>query len=72
MRTKLGELRKAPGYDRTKPFLGTAVYVDSPKTSPKERFRTHEAKVIKNFAGFSSSDIDQFIDEIKRNLGGKD
>ncbi len=53
LRTKLSDLKKAPGYGRTKPFLAKAVYVTGPETARKQAYRTHEATVIKCFADFS-------------------
>lgn len=49
LRTQLRELQKAAGYGRNKPMLAKAVYVAEPTTQQKQRFRTRQATVIKNF-----------------------
>lgn len=65
VRTKLRELKKIAGYGRTKPMLARAIYFAAPETQHKERFDTHEALLIKEFAGFSASSLDSFLAEMK-------
>lgn len=53
MRRKFSELKKIPGYGRTKPAPLVAVCRLPPKTPDKERFRSHEAVVISQWEGLS-------------------
>jgi hypothetical protein len=47
LRTKLKDLQKTFGYGRTDPFRARAVYVAAPPDAAKDRFRTHEAAVLR-------------------------
>lgn len=69
LRTKLRELQKAAGYGRTKPMLAKAVYVVAPNTNDKQRFRTHQASVIKNFEEFSPSALELFRVQVTQSQG---
>jgi hypothetical protein len=53
LRRKFSELKKIPGYGRTKPAPVVAVCLLPPKTPDKERFRSHEATVISQWDGLS-------------------
>jgi len=53
LRRKFSELKKIPGYGRTKPAPVVAVCLLPPKTADKERFRSHEAIVISQWDGLS-------------------
>lgn len=53
LRRKFSELKKIPGYGRTKPAPVVAVCLLPPKTADKERFRAHEATVIPQWDGLS-------------------
>jgi hypothetical protein len=70
LRTKLRELQKAAGYGRTKPMLAIAVYVAGPETNQKQRFRTHQAMVIKNFEEFSPHALEPFRVQLTQRQGG--
>jgi len=70
LRMKLRELLKLPGYGRTTPLLGRAVYVAGPASPPKERFKTQEALVIKNYEKFDPSPFAEFIARISKTKGG--
>ncbi len=61
VRTKLLDLIKAPGYGRDKPMLANLVYIAGPDTPLKQRFRTHEALVVKNFDTFSPDTLQPFL-----------
>lgn len=65
LRMKLRELLKLPGYGRTTPLFGKAIYVSAPESPPKERFKTLEAQVIKNYGEFDPASLDSFIGRIK-------
>jgi hypothetical protein len=70
LRSKLTDLRKIAGYGRSKPMLMKAVYISAPETEPKQRFRTYEALVIRNFGAFSPSLLAPYIAQIKGMQGG--
>ena len=67
---KMNDLRKAPGYGRSEPFLASAVYIAGEQNRFKERFRTREASLIKQFKQFTTQDLDEFISQIRRKKGG--
>ncbi|MCB0288901.1 MAG: hypothetical protein KDH97_01470, partial [Calditrichaeota bacterium] len=67
---KMNDLRKAPGYGRSEPFLASAVYIAGEQNRFKERFRTREASLIKQFEQFTTQDLDEFISQIRRKKGG--
>jgi serine/threonine protein kinase len=63
---KLRELLKAAGYGREKPIAVQAVYVAPPYDHRKERYRSHQAVVIRQMDGFASStELDAFIGQVK-------
>lgn len=71
LRAKLRDIRKAPGYGRTSPFLSTAIYVTGPCTPQKERYRTHEvAMVLKNFEPFTPDALEPFLSAVARKNEG--
>ena len=65
LRTKLRDLRKAPGYGRTTPILASAVYVAGPSIPQKERYRTREVDtVIKSLEDFAPDSLAPFLDTL--------
>jgi len=62
LNAKINDLRKAPGFGRTKPIAKKAVYVSGEKNPSKERFRSRELEVIKQFDTFSSDSLSYFTD----------
>jgi hypothetical protein len=69
LNTKLNDLRKAPGYGRTKPIQVSTVLVSGEKNRHKERFRSREAEVIKHFGSFSRDVLSSFISHLKGGRG---
>ena len=65
LRRKFSELKKIPGYGRTKPAPLVAVCLLPPKTPDKERFRSHEAIVIPQWGGLSSEPWLPIIAQLK-------
>jgi hypothetical protein len=65
LRRKLRELQKSAGYGRTKPMPVVAISLIPPAAPEKERFRTHEALVIPQLAGFSPDALQPFISLLK-------
>ncbi|MEK6289631.1 MAG: hypothetical protein AABO57_28275 [Acidobacteriota bacterium] len=70
LRMKLRELLKLPGYGRTTPLLGKAVYIGAPKLPAKERFKTLEALVIKDYGEFKPASLEPFLTRISKAKGG--
>jgi hypothetical protein len=65
LRRKLRELQKSAALGREKPWLGRGIYVGTPATPQKERFRTHEAMLLREPpAGFDSSAMAPLLDAI--------
>jgi hypothetical protein len=69
LRTKLRDLQKITGYGRTKPMLAQAIYTGPPETPAKQRYRTREALLLRNFEAFTPDAVQPFIDEIKKTKG---
>jgi hypothetical protein len=70
LRMKLREFLKLPGYGRTAPLLAKVVYITAPELPAKERFKTLEAMVIKNYGEFSPAAIEPFLAQISKAKGG--
>jgi hypothetical protein len=63
---KLRELLKAAGYGRPQPIDVQAVYIAPPDDHRKERFRSHQAAVIRQPQDFAlSAELSDFIGTIK-------
>jgi class 3 adenylate cyclase len=63
---KLRELLKAAGYGRETPIGVQGVYVAPPDDRRKERYRSHQASVLRQSAEFApSAELDAFISQIK-------
>jgi len=61
---KMNDLRKAPGYRGGKPLKAGSVYLGGDRIRFKERFRSREALVIKQFGAFSEADLAPFIAQL--------
>jgi hypothetical protein len=68
--SKLRDLRKLPGYGGFRPKLATAIYTGPPDSPHKERFRSREAMVIKNFQSFSAEALKPFMTAIEAGRKG--
>ncbi|MGH8533541.1 MAG: hypothetical protein ACREV1_12640, partial [Gammaproteobacteria bacterium] len=66
---KRQELIKLPGLGRPKPILAKAFYIGGEKTPQKERFRSHEARVIKHFGDFMPELLAPFLTDIQQAKG---
>jgi hypothetical protein len=71
LRTALRDVQKIAGYGRSKPLLAKAIYVSAPETPPKQRFRTREALVIKQFGAFSPVPLQPFLTSLAQGRGGQ-
>jgi hypothetical protein len=69
LRRKLRELQKIAGYGRALPRPVVGICLVPPKTSDKERFRTHEAMLLAQWDGLSAERLQPFVEQLKR-LGG--
>ncbi len=65
LKSQLMELKKALGLGRTKPYVAKAIYVSSPVTPEKERFRTNDALVLRNGQGFNPEILQPFIQKLR-------
>jgi len=70
LRMKLRELLKLPGYGRTTPLLEKAIYIGGPESSTKDRFRTLDARIIRNYGDFDAKLLEPFIAQISKAKGG--
>ena len=68
---KLLELQKIAGYGRASPLLARAVYIGPPENQPKALFRTHGARVIRNYGGFTTESLAPFLAELRAAGGGR-
>lgn len=62
---KKNDLQKAFGWGRKRPFKATTIYLADPKTDFKQHLRSHEIKVLKNFAAFSPTALAPFVHDLK-------
>lgn len=63
---KLRELLKAAGFGRTRPIAVQAVYVAPPDDHRKDRFRTHQASVLRQPQGFAPfAELESFVGAVK-------
>jgi hypothetical protein len=63
---KLRELLKAAGYGREKPIAVQAVYIAPPHDHRKERYRSHQAGIIRQAGEFApSTELDAFVTQVK-------
>jgi hypothetical protein len=46
-------------------MLAEAIYTGPPENPAKQRFRTREALLLRNFGDFTPDALQPFIDEIK-------
>jgi hypothetical protein len=69
VRKNLDDLKKAYGYGRESDWLANAVYVGTPLSDQKKVFRTHKAKVIRNFEAFKPDDLREFLSAINAAKG---
>lgn len=69
LRMKLRELLKLPGYGRTTPLIGKAIYIGGPSSPSKERLKTLEALILKNYDAFDPATLEPFIAQIRKAKG---
>jgi hypothetical protein len=62
---KLLDLLKAPGYGRTMPWLGQAVYLAPPDHRRKQRFRPRSIDVIREESGFQPALLQGFVAQLQ-------
>ena len=71
LRMKLRELVKLPGYGRTVPLHVKAIYIGGPESEPKDRFKTLEAQVIRNYGEFNPKILDPFLAQVSKAKGAR-
>jgi len=63
---KLRDLLKAAGYGRERPIAAQAVYIAPPFDHRKERYRSHQASVIRQTDELAlGSELDAFVSQVK-------
>lgn len=62
LNAKINDLRKAPGFGRSKPMAKKTVLIGGEKSPVKERFRSREVEVIKQFDPFSGEHLKPFTE----------
>ena len=65
LRRKLREIQKSAAFGRKKPITGKAIVVAPPESTTKQRFRTHEALVIDQQAGFDPAPLKPFLSQLR-------
>jgi len=65
------EMLKLQGLVRPKPILARAFYISGEKTPQKERFRSAEVLVIKNYNGFLPDSLTPFLNLLRQAKGGQ-
>lgn len=70
MKTKLNDLRKVPGYERTGPLKAKTIFVTGKETWHKNEFDTLEAEVIKEYDPLYCEVIAPFISRLTEKDGG--
>jgi hypothetical protein len=65
LRRKLREIQKIAGYGRTHPMRAVAIALAAPASPQKQQFRTHEARVIPQFDGFSPDPLRPFLRQVR-------
>ncbi len=68
--SKLRDLKKLPGFDGYKPKLATVIYAGTPTTQQKERFRSRDSIVIKNFDAFTPQSLEPLMAAVKQSQSG--
>jgi hypothetical protein len=69
LKSQLMELKKAFGFGRARPYAAKAIYVSSPITPEKERFRTNDALVLRDGKGFDPAILAPFIQKLREHSG---
>ena len=59
--SKRADLKKVFGWGRQQPLAAQAIYFAAPQADFKQRFRSHEIMVMKNFETFASNDLQGFV-----------
>ncbi len=65
LRRKLREIQKSAAFGRKRPITGKAIVVAPPESVTKQRFRTHEALVIDQQAGFDPKPLQNFLSQLR-------
>jgi hypothetical protein len=65
LRRKMREIQKSAGYGRTLPAPTLAVAILDPRTPEKDRFRSHEARVLRAPEGTPAAALAPFIAQLR-------
>jgi TIR domain len=72
LRRKLREVQKSAGYGRTKVKPVVGICFIAPQTPEKERFKTHEAMLVRQWDGCSPGGLQPFVSRLKQYEAGDD
>ena len=67
---KQSDVKQAPGYGRTKPFLACAVCVAPPDDRNKQRFHAEDLEVLRLPAAFAPEPLWPFVQRLKGQPAG--
>jgi hypothetical protein len=60
------EIQKAAGYGRTLPPPSLAICVLDPRTPEKERFRTHEGRVVRAWEAAPAAALAPYVADLRQ------
>jgi hypothetical protein len=66
LRRKMREIQKAAGYGRTLPPPSLAICVLDPRTPEKERFRTHEGRVVRAWEAAPAAALAPYVADLRQ------
>jgi hypothetical protein len=66
---KMMELLKAPGLGRQKSWLSQVIYVAPPVNRRKERFRSHQIRIVHEMQGFDAALLAEFVGPLAQKGG---
>ena len=61
LRSMTRDLLRLPALGRTNPLQSKIAYLAQPSNPQKERFRSHELKVVNGLSGFNPQLLDDFV-----------
>jgi hypothetical protein len=69
LRRKMREIQKSAGFGRTLPPPSLAICLIEPRTAEKDRFRTHEGRVLRAWEGTPADALAPFVTQLRERTG---